>query len=192
MTNSELKDFKNCLHSSLKAMQKNTYFVVKEQEKRSVIQEITFNFEKKGDVLIIQQDIKNCPPITNLFGDNGYRIESCDFIVLLTNNKDFKIFFCEIKSSNTKETREKAERQIKSSKIFFEYLYKSYLHKYSKNIDFNTAIENAKSLILYPASMSQKRPTYSSGDNLIQRRIEVDDNGKCNIIDGYNFFRSNQ
>lgn len=157
MTNSELKDFKNCLHSSLKAMQKNTYFVVKEQEEESVIQEITFKFDQKDDILIIQQDIKNCPPITNLFGDNGYRIESCDFIVLLTKNKDFKIFFCEIKSSNTRETREKAKRQIKSSKIFFEYLYKSYLHKYSKNIDFNTAIENAKSLILYPASMSQKK-----------------------------------
>ena len=191
MTNREFQDFKNCLHGSLKAMQKGIHLVVKEQEEESVIQEITFKFAQRDNVLIIQQDIKNCPPITNLFGNNENRIESCDFIVLLTKNRDLKIFFCEIKSSNTRETREKAKRQIESSKIFFEYLYKSYLHKYSKNIDFNTAIENAKSLILYPASMSQKRPTYSSEDNLIQCKTEVDDNGKCDI-DGYEFFGSNQ
>lgn len=191
MTNRELQEFKNCLHRSLKAMQKDLHIAVKEQDEESVIQEINFKFANRDDVLIIQQDIKNCLPIKNLFGNNDDRIDSCDFIVLLTTKGKLKIFFCEIKSSNTKETREKAKRQIESSKIFFEYLYKSYLHKYSKNIDFNTAIENAKSLILYPASMPQKNPTYSSEDNLIQCKIKVDNNRKCNI-DGYKFFGSNQ
>lgn len=191
MRNRDLKDFKECLHSSLKVVQKGEYFCVKEQENTSKIKEIKFKFTQKDDVLIIQQDIQNCNPIENLFGNDKDRIESCDFIVLLTKSKELKIFFCEIKSNISEESIEKAKRQIKSSKIFFEYLYKSYLHKYSKNIDFNTAIENAKSLILYPASMSQKRPTYSSEDNLIQCKIEVDDNGKCDI-DGYEFFGSNQ
>ncbi|XAK34133.1 hypothetical protein AAID95_08285 [Campylobacter coli] len=156
MTNNELQNFKNCLHNNLKAIQKGIYFVVKEQEEKSIIKEIDFGFKNKDDVLIIQQDINNCLPITNLFGNDKDRIESCDFIVLLIKNKELKIFFCEIKSSNSEDNREKAKRQIKSSKIFFEYLYKSYLHKYNKNVDFNTAIENAKSLILYPASMPQK------------------------------------
>lgn len=189
MVNKELKDFKNCLHSSLKAIQKEIYFVVKEQEKKSVIQEINFKFDQKDDVLIIQQNVKNCPSITNLFGNNEDKIESCDFIVLLIKNKELKIFFCEIKSSNSEDNREKAKRQIKSSKIFFEYLYKSYLHKYNKNDDFSMAIENAKSLILYPASMSQKKPTYSSEDHLIPFPIKLDNNGKC-VLNGYKFFQS--
>ncbi|RAX54603.1 hypothetical protein [Helicobacter sp. 10-6591] len=193
MVNKELKDFKNCLHSSLKAIQKGAYFVVKEQEEKSKIQEIKFNFDQKDDVLIIQQDVKNCPSITNLFGNNGDKIESCDFIVLLIKNKELKIFFCEIKSKNTEATRKKAEQQIKSSKIFFEYLYKSYLHKYNKynkNDDFSMAIENAKSLILYPTSMSQKYSVASMSYGLISCKMELDDNRVCYIADGYKFFES--
>ncbi|MBR7118183.1 MAG: hypothetical protein IKC84_02270 [Helicobacteraceae bacterium] len=190
MVNKELKDFKNCLHSSLKAIQKERYFVVKEQEKESVIQEINFKFDQKDDVLIIQQDVKNCPSITNLFGNNKDKIESCDFIVLLIKNKELKIFFCEIKSSNSEDNKEKAKRQIKSSKIFFEYLYKSYVHKYNKNDDFSMAIENAKSLILYPASMSQKSFVVSMSSDLISCKMELGDNGVCYIADGYKFFES--
>lgn len=190
MTNKELQNFKNCLHSSLKAIQKGIYFVVKEQEERSVIQEINFKFDQKDDVLIIQQDINNCLPITNLFGNDKDRIESCDFIVLLIKNKELKIFFCEIKSSNSEDNREKAKRQIKSSKIFFEYLYKSYLHKYDKNVDFSIAIENAKSLILYPAPMSQKSSVASTSSDLISCKMKLDDDGVCYIADGYKFFES--
>lgn len=189
MTSNELQNFKNCLNNNLKAIQNGKSFVVKEQEERSVIQEINFQFDQRDDALIIQQDIRNCPSITNLFGNDGDRIESCDFIVLLIKNKELKIFFCEIKSINNKENREKAKRQIESSKIFFKYLYKSYLHKYNKNVDFSTAIENAKSLILYPAPMSQKKPTYSSEDHLIPFPIKLDNNGKC-VLNGYKFFQS--
>ena len=190
MVNKELKDFKNCLHSSLKAIQKGIDFVVKEQEEKSVIQKINFKFDQKDDVLIIQQDVKNCLPITNLFGNNGDKIKSCDFIVLLIKNKELKIFFCEIKSSNSKDNREEAKRQIKSSKIFFEYLYKSYLHKYDKNDDFSVAIENAKSLILYPASMPQKPGVAPRNPDLISCTMKLDDNGVCYIADGYKFFES--
>lgn len=190
MVNKELKDFKNCLHGSLKAIQKGIYFVVKEQEESSIIKEIDFGFKNKDDAPIIQQDINNCLPITNLFGNNEDKIESCDFIVLLIKNKELKIFFCEIKSSNTEATRKKAKQQIKSSKIFFEYLYKSYLHKYDKNDDFSMAIENAKSLILYPASMPQKSFVASMSSDLISCKMELDDDGVCYIADGYEFFES--
>ncbi|WP_394950683.1 hypothetical protein [uncultured Helicobacter sp.] len=190
MTNKELQNFKNCLHGSLKAIQKGIYFVVKEQEEKSTIKEIDFGFKNKDDVLIIQQDINNCLPITNLFGNDKDRIKSCDFIVLLIKNKELKIFFCEIKSSNSEDNREKAKQQIKSSKIFFEYLYKSYLHKYNKNVDFNMAIENAKRLILYPAPMSQKSSVASTSSDLISCKMELDDEGVCYIADGYEFFES--
>lgn len=190
MTNKELQNFKNCLHGSLKAIQKGIYFVVKEQEEKSTIKEIDFGFKNKDDVLIIQQDINNCLPITNLFGNDKDRIKSCDFIVLLIKNKELKIFFCEIKSSNSRKNREKAKRQIESSKIFFEYLYKSYLHKYDKNINFNMAIENAKSLILYPVSAAQKSSVASTSSDLIWCKMELDDEGVCYIADGYEFFES--
>ncbi|MCI7485768.1 MAG: hypothetical protein MSA68_07525 [Helicobacter sp.] len=190
MVNKELKDFKNCLHSSLKAIQKGIDFVVKEQEEKSEIQKINFKFDQKDDVLIIQQDVKNCPSITNLFGNNEDKIESCDFIVLLIKNKELKIFFCEIKSRNTEATRKKAKQQIKSSKIFFEYLYKSYLHKYNKNDDFSMAIENTKSLILCPTSVPQKHVMTSMSSDLISCKMEVDDNRVCYIADGYKFFES--
>ncbi len=190
MRNRDLKDFKECLHSSLKVVQKGEYFCVKEQENTSKIKEIKFKFTQKDDVLIIQQDIQNCNPIENLFGNDKDRIESCDFIVLLTKSKELKIFFCEIKSNISEESIEKAKRQIKSSKIFFEYLYKSYLHKYDKDIDFNQAVENAKHVLFYPAGMLQKSSTSSTNSNLIQHKIELDDNGICNIDDGYDFFKS--
>ena len=86
MRNRDLKDFKECLHSSLKVVQKGEYFCVKEQENTSKIKEIKFKFTQKDDVLIIQQDIQNCNPIENLFGNDKDRIESCDFIVLLTKS----------------------------------------------------------------------------------------------------------
>lgn len=190
MTNKELQNFKNCLHGSLKAKQEEIHFTIVEQGKKSAIKEIDFSFKNKDDVLIIQQNIDNCLPITNLFGNNGERIESCDFIVLLIKNKELKVFFCEIKSSNSRKNREKAKRQIESSKIFFEYLYKSYLHKYNKNLNFHAAIDAAKHLLLYPASMSQKKSTFLLKNSLIEYKIEVDDNGKYNVADGYKFFES--
>ena len=110
MSNRDLKDFKECLHSSLKVVQKGEYFCVKEQENTSKIKEIKFKFTQKDDVLIIQQDIQNCNPIENLFGNDKDRIESCDFIVLLTKSKELKIFFCEIKSNISEESIEKAKR----------------------------------------------------------------------------------
>lgn len=57
----------------------------------------------KDDILIIRQDAKNCKATKNLF-KNAAIIKSCDFIVLICKKCDLRIFFCEIKSSKTKES----------------------------------------------------------------------------------------
>ncbi|TLE14181.1 hypothetical protein LS72_009075 [Helicobacter apodemus] len=149
-----------------------------------------FNKGNTDDILIIQQDIKhkNCRPIEKLF-ENKARVDSCDFIVLICKNKDSHIFFCEIKSSNSQKNREKALKQINSSKIFFEYLYKNYLEHFNPK-DFEISVENSKNIYIYPASISQKNSTFGSDKNYLEfRTIKMDLNGNTYIDNICKFFK---
>lgn len=187
MTNKGLSNFRNIIHHSLKAKEKNGCLCVSEQEESSSIKEIYFSKGNADDVLIIQQDIKNCRPIENLF-EGKARVNSCDFIVLICKNKGLHIFFCEIKSSNNKENCKKALKQINSSKIFFEYLYKNYLEHFETK-DFEISVENSENIYIYPASNSQKNPTFAPSKNrLIFKKIKIDSNGNTTENDIYHFF----
>lgn len=117
MTNSSLKDFKKALHHHLLPKNNGKNIQVKEMEKTSTIKSIDFYFQNQDDVLIIQQDPKKCEAIKNLFHEKEL-LESCDFIVLICKKSKMNIFFCEIKSSLSDQTQEKAMSQIESSKIF--------------------------------------------------------------------------
>lgn len=189
MTNKSLSNFRSAIHHSLKAKEKNGCLCVSEQEESSSIKEIYFSKGNVDDVLIIQQDIKhnNCRPIENLF-EKKTRVDSCDFIVLICKNKELHIFFCEIKSSNSQKNREKALKQINSSKIFFEYLYKNYKEHF-KTDDFEILLENAEKIYIYPASTSQKNPTSGSSNNGLRiKKIKIDSNGNATENDIYHFF----
>lgn len=190
MTNKSLSNFRNSIHHSLRAKNKNGCLCVSEQEESSVIKDICFNKGNTDDILIIQQDVKhkNCSAIEKLF-ENKARVDSCDFIVLICKNKDLHIFFCEIKSSIGKESCEKALKQINSSKIFFEYLYKNYLEHFNPK-DFEISVENSKNIYIYPASISQKNSTFGSDKNYLEfRTIKMDLKGNAYIDNICKFFK---
>lgn len=187
MTNKSLSNFRSAIHHSLKAKEKNGCLCVSEQEESSSIKEIYFSKGNVDDVLIIQQDIKHCRPIENLFEEQA-RVNSCDFIVLICKNRGLHIFFCEIKSSNSQKNHEKALKQINSSKIFFEYLYKNYLEHFESK-DFEISVENGENIYIYPASNSQKNPTFGSIKNRLKfKKIKIDSNGNAIENDIYHFF----
>lgn len=187
MTNKSLSDFRNAIHYSLKAKEKNGCLCVSEQEKSSLIKEIYFSKGNIDDILIIQQDINNCRPIENLFEEKS-RVNSCDFIVLICKNKGLHIFFCEIKSSNSQKNHEKALKQINSSKIFFEYLYKNYLEHFEPK-DFEISVENGENIYIYPASNSQKNLTFGSGKNRLKfKTVKIISDGNTKEYDIYDFF----
>ncbi|MBS4274999.1 hypothetical protein [Campylobacter vulpis] len=185
MTNKSLSNFKNSIHHSLKAKEKNGCLCVSEQEESSVIGDIYFNKGNNDDILIIQQDITKCRAIENLF-EKKSRVDSCDFIILICKNRNLHIFFCEIKSSNSQKNREKALDQINSSKIFLEYLYKNYKQHFKAD-DFDISLENAKNIYIYPASISSKSKTSCSGNSLESKPIKIDSSGNANIDNVYGF-----
>ncbi|MBP3208248.1 MAG: hypothetical protein J6M21_08355 [Campylobacter sp.] len=187
MTNSKLCEFYDSLHSTLKIDNNNNLFIIKEQGNKSSIKELHFTFENRQDVVIIQQKSGNCPALTNIF--NGItNLKSCDFIVLIKDRNEIKSYFCEIKSSITKEQKDNAIKQIESSKIFFEYLQQNY-RLYFETQDFNIDIEKAKSVFIYPKlSNSQKRHTY--GDRLQYIPVKVNNNGISDTLNGYDLFKN--
>ena len=183
MTNKALSHFKESIHHTLKAKEVSGQFCVSEQEYTSIIKNIYFN-KGNRNFLIIRQDA-NCMAIKNLFEDKKI-LDSCDFIVLLCKKK-LHIFFCEIKSSMSKENCQKAFKQMRSSKIFLEYLYQNYKEHF--NSDFEMSVEEGEYVYIYPASNSQKTPTYAKDDALKQlkyKKVAVA-NGDVNA-DIYNFF----
>ncbi len=186
MTNRSLSNFKDSIHHSLKAKEKNGCLCVSEQEETSVIGDIYFNKGNNDDILIIQQDITKCRAIENLF-EKKTRVDSCDFIILICKNKNLHIFFCEIKSSSSQKNREKALKQINSSKIFLEYLYKNYKQHFKAD-DFDISLENAKNIYICPASISSKGKTSGSNKNVLEMKsIKIDSNGNASIDNVYSF-----
>ncbi|WP_169752462.1 hypothetical protein [Campylobacter mucosalis] len=188
MTNREMCDFYEKIHSTLKTKIRGKTFLIKEQGKESAIKELHIDFKNKQDVAIIQQQSGNCNPITNLFRDVT-NLKSCDFIVLINTGNNIKIYFCEIKSSVTKENEKIANLQLKSSKLFLEYLEKNYRLYFNKSKqEFDLKIDQSKFIILYPEyPLSQKRTT--QGNNLF-KSIQVDERGISKIQNGYDFFKN--
>lgn len=180
-----LSDFKKSIHGSLKIEDEEEYCV--SEQSKSKIKNIYFDKGNTDDILIIRQNIEDCRPIENLFEEKT-RIESCDFIVLICKNKDLHIFFCEIKSSNFLENREKALKQIRSSKIFLEYLCKNYKEHFDKH--FEILLENnTRDIYIYPASNSQKQSTSASNKSGLKlKKVRADQNGDVRVKDIYNFF----
>ncbi len=188
MTNVDLCNFCEKLHSTLTIKSKNTLYIIKEQGKESAIKELHFTFKNKQDVVIIQQQACNCSAIKNIF-NNITNLKSCDFIVLILKNTELKSYFCEIKSSKTKKILEEAIFQIESSKLFFEYLQQNYRLYYKK--DFNIRIEESSSIIILPEfSIPQKGSTNAGFQNYKIISVDVDENGVGKISNGYDFFRN--
>lgn len=181
MTSSELKKFKNSLHDCLKPTIIKSTFIIKEQDIQSSIKELRLTFKNKDDVCVIVQDPKNCPSITNIFSQKQ-TLNSCDFIVFLLKNTA-KIYFCEIKSSLSKENYEKAIAQIKNSEVFFKYI----LESYCLNFDTKMEIEEVEYWLIYPSNMSQKIDKRQFDKVLIEKKIEIKD-GVFATNNGYDFF----
>ncbi len=190
MTNSILQKFKKAIHSDLKAREEGNYLVVTEEGSGSKIKELKFNFKNKDDALIIQQKDNECLAIKNLF--NQQNLPSCDFIVLISKNKELNIYFCEIKSIINENNQKEAMKQIKSSEIFFNFLCKSYSFIYDKAFEIQQA--KVKYIMLYPAPFSQKQEsTPQKHHQLICEPIKVDEiTGKFQNDNAYDFFRSLQ
>lgn len=190
MTNKALQDFNKKIHPHLKPSKNGSVIIICEQEEKSVVKKICFHFKNYDDVVMIQQKRsgkKECLGIKNLL-QHKPTLESCDFIALICKNKVLKIYFCEIKSINSKEHREKAIKQIKNSRIFFEYLVKSY--KECCEIE-NCEIDKGESynLYIYPSTVSSKMPTHFSKENNLKfKKIHINDEGIANIENAYNFF----
>lgn len=200
MTNSLLKDFKRALHHDLLPEDKGKNIRIREMEEKSTIKSIDLCFQNRDDVVVIQQDPKKCKAIQNLFGTKE-RLESCDFIVLVCKKTQLEVFFCEIKSSHSNATQEKAIGQIESSKIFLEYLVANYKYCFQKNIKIN--MDLARNVLIYPSAVSQKKKTYAGSKNmktdkeviidgkrLSLRPIQCDEKGRFSISDGYDFLHS--
>lgn len=184
MTNKALSHFKESIHHALKAKEEGGKFRVSEQGNKSSIKDIYFN-KGNSDFLIIRQDDTACKAIENLF-ERKNKVDSCDFIVLLCKNKKLHIFFCEIKSSISEENCQKALKQMRSSQIFLEYLYKNYKEHF--NSDFEMSVEEGEYIYIYPASNPQKKPTCTNSAlrRLKYKKIETA-NADVNA-DIYDFF----
>lgn len=181
-TNKELQDFYVKIHTELKVEHRNKNFIIEERNEKSLIKKIYI--KDNEEICIIRQKENSCKALQELFQDGN--LKSCDFIVITNKNREFKIYFCEIKSSQY--NIEKAEKQSKSSKIFLKYLVEAYNLNFSKDLNFD--IDNADEIIISPKfSTSQKRHTNNS-KNLINKEI-VPNNGLYCINSVKDFFDYN-
>lgn len=190
MTNRELQDFNDAIHNDLKPKPEGNHIVIEEEQQGSKIKQILLRFKNSQDAMVIQQKPKECLAIKNLFEQEA-TLKSCDFIVLICKKQKVKIFFCEIKSSLCEDNYEKSLKQIRSSKIFLEYLYKNYKEVFSKE-DFKLSLEQAENCLIYPIDNNESMPE-KSGTNIpehfIPKPIEIDKKGICKIENAYDFFR---
>lgn len=183
MTNSQLQEFKNVIHTSLKAIQENENWCVSETQRQSVIRKICFA-RGQQDFFIIQQKADQCEAIKNLF--ENQKPKSCDFIVLMYKRSNLKIFFCEIKSSISEENCKEALKQMRSSKIFLDYLIENYKECFNKQFEFTT--NNAENIYIYPAANAQKIPLCCTNRNdLIHKTLKITA-GQAVVNNVYKFF----
>ncbi|MCZ6160090.1 hypothetical protein [Campylobacter ureolyticus] len=185
-TNKELQDFYDTIHCELKPNKKNKYYIIEEEAKASLIKQIYI--KNNGNTYILRQKENKCKAIQELFKDKN--LESCDFIIIINMNKNFKVFFCEIKSNKSEEKIKKAKSQIKTSKIFFKYLLEAYNFSFNKNI--NLKIENADEILIYPklkfANSQKSHTNMQKTYGLKYREIECNNKKQYSIDDAKKFF----
>ncbi|ERJ26649.1 hypothetical protein [Campylobacter concisus] len=187
MTNKNLKDFWEAICDDLKIKPHGNLFKITEEKKESPIKEINFTFKNKDDVLILRQKEKT--HTIKFFKGNSVSTDShCDFIVFLKINDGLRICFCEIKPSV--EYIDKAVLQLKSSKLFLEYLLKCYRDYF--NIDCFTKFnldDISKKYYIYPKiNISSKKPVCYCSDILMEA-VSADKDGIVDIPNGYSFFK---
>lgn len=179
MTNKQLIDFENRLSKELKVKKNNNTYIINEAKQTSQIRKISI--EKGNNELCIIKQIENeCNSVKGFFCDN---LKSCDFIAIKITKQLPKIFFCEIKSSKSDENIEQALKQVKTSKIFFEFLIKSYAFHYNEN--FHMDLNEVKNIYIYPyrsapkRSKTQKEKLSNKDFDFIE--VEADNNGNISI-----------
>lgn len=168
MTNKYLKIFRNAIKDDLKIKPKGNCFVVKEEKEESQIKKIEFTLKNQDDFLILRQiENKHTLNLLSNFPTN----KSCDFIVFRILNNELIVYYSEIKSSYSEKNKEDALRQIKSSKLFIDYLLSCYLEYYKENI----TIKKEFFLYIYPKmGISNKRNFYKK-TNLRFKDVEIGD-----------------
>lgn len=190
MTNKELQDFSNFLCKDLKISPKGVTWTIKEAGKDSGIENLCLRFKNGQDVVILRQLESNLYPFQQA-------MESCDFIVITSKAKRFRVCFCEIKTTATSDSMEKAKNQIASSEIFFNYICRCYAH--SKNVKENKFAMpplEVTHMLFYrrTAKRSVHSKSLSKHQSIITHRIDMDrdDSGcattRATIHDAYSFF----
>lgn len=187
MTNKNLKDFREAICDDLKIKPRGNSFKITEEKIESPIKEINFTFKNKDDVLILRQK-EQTHTIRFFKGESVSTDSHCDFIVFLKINDGLRICFCEIKPSV--EYIDKAALQLKSSKLFLEYLLNCYRDYF--NIDCFTKFnldDISKKYYIYPKiNISSKKPVRYCSDILMEA-VSADKDGIVDIPNGYSFFK---
>ncbi|MCV3482503.1 hypothetical protein [Campylobacter sp. CNRCH_2014_0184h] len=168
MTNKYLKIFRNAIKDDLKIKPKGNCFVVKEEKEKSQIKKIEFTLKNQDDFLILRQiENKHTLSLLNNFPTN----KSCDFIVFRIFNNDLIVYYSEIKSSYSEENKENALRQIKSSKLFIDYLLSYYFEYYKENI----TIKKEFFIYIYPKMGISNKRNFCKKTNLRFKDVEIGD-----------------
>ncbi|EAI3889861.1 hypothetical protein DYR41_07215 [Campylobacter jejuni] len=168
MTNKYLKNFRNAITDDLKIKPKGNCFVIIEEKEKSKIKKIEFTLKNQDDFLILRQiENKHTLNLLNSFSTN----ESCDFIVFRIFNNELIIYYSEIKSSYNEENKEKALKQIESSKLFIDYLLSCYLKYHKANI----TTKKEFFLYIYPKIGISNKNNFCKKTNLIFKDVEISD-----------------
>ncbi len=186
MTNKNLKDFVENICDDLKIKPRGNSFKITEEKIESPIKEINFTFKNKDDVLILRQ--KEQTHTIKFFKGDGVLTDShCDFIVFLNLKDGLRVCFCEIKP-DVKYT-DKAALQLKSSKLFLEYLLNCYKNYFGVDCFTEHNLDDiSRKYYIYPSNISAKGKVYGNSEILL-RKIEIDRRqGAAHIADGYSFF----
>lgn len=186
MTNKNLKDFMEAICDDLKIKPHGNLFTIMEEKTESPIKKINFTFKNKDDVLMLRQK-EQTHTIKFFKGENVSTDSHCDFIVFLRLKDGLRICFCEIKPSV--EYMDKAALQLKSSKLFLEYLLNCYKNYFDIDCFNELDLDDiSRKYYFYPKiNMSTKRQICSRYEILL-RAIEINEKGIAYITNGYSFF----
>ena len=187
MTNKNLKDFVENICDDLKIKPHGNLFTIMEEKTESPIKKINFAFRNKDDVVILRQK-EQIHTIKFFKGDSVSTDSHCDFIVFLNLRDGLRIYFCEIKSSI--EHIDKAVLQLKSSKLFLEYLLNCYRDYFNTDCFTKFNLNDiSKKYYIYPKiNISSKKPVRYCSD-ILTKAVNANKDGIVDISDGYSFFK---
>ena len=187
MTNKNLKNFIENICDDLKIKPHGNLFTIMEEKTESPIKKINFAFRNKDDVVILRQK-EQIHTIKFFKGDSVSTDSHCDFIVFLKTNYGLRICFCEIKPSF--EYIDKAALQLKSSKLFLEYLLNCYKTYFDIDCFAELDLDGiSRKYYLYPKiNMPNKKPVCYRSD-MLMKAVSANKDGIVDIPDGYSFFK---